>query len=411
MEGIPHDSMRRRVVMGSAGMAGVLALPACQSTGGGGGGGVAPRARFAYAGAYTVRAPGGRSARADAAPATGISVFGVAGDTGALTRSQVVAATNPAHLALNRAQTRLYAINEVADYAGRKDAGSVEAYAIDDASGRLTLINRQAIGPIPAHFSIDPSGRYVVIATYVGGGFQLLPILPDGSLGTVISELKQSGSGPHQRQQSPHPHMALFDPSGRHVVTTDLGLDRIETLRIDGGQLQRVSAVSITPGSGPRHLAFGSNGRIVYVINELSATIMVFGFDPASGRLGPAIQTVATVPADFPAHKSTAAILVHPSGRYLYGTNRKFENHPLADSIVGYRIDESSGRLQLIGHTTTGAAFPRTMNFDPTGTWLYVLNQKGDTIVQFAIDQATGDLTATGRVTDAVTPAGLVFRT
>lgn len=404
------ESMRgvcRRDFLG-AGLALASVVAGCQSVGGTAG--ASGRARFAYVGSYTVRAPGGRSPRADASPATGISAFSVAADSGALTRIQSVPSTNPAHLALNWEQDRLYAINEIADYAGQKAAGSIEAYAIDRASGQLSLINRQAVGAIPAHFSIDPTGRFVVVATYIGGTFQLLPIRPDGGLGEVIGELKQSGAGPHQRQQGPHPHMALFDPSGRFIATTDLGLDRIEILTIDGGMLQRGHAASVAPGSGPRHLAFGAAGRTLYVINELTAVIAVFAFDPATGRVGDQIQSTSTVPADFPAHKSTAAILVHPSGRFLYGSNRKFDNHPLADSVAAFRIDAASGRLQSIGHATVGMAFPRTMSFDPTGNWLYVLNQKGDTVVQYAIDQSSGALSPTGRVTDVVTPVGLVFR-
>lgn len=403
------DAMRqvgRREFLGlSSGLAVSAVLAGCQSMGG-----AAGSARFAYTGTYTVRAPGGRSPRADAAPATGITAFRVAAGSGALTQMQTVPSTNPSHLLLNGPQTRLYAINEIADYAGQKAAGSIEAYAIDDASGHLSLINRQAIGPIPAHFSIDPSGKFLLVATYVGATFQLLPIGADGSIGAVVSELRQSGSGPHARQQSAHPHMALFDPSGRYVVTTDLGIDRVETLRIDDGRLQRVSSAAVAAGSGPRHLAFGTNGRTIYVINELTATIVTFAFDPASGRVGEQMQSIGTVPADFPPHKSTAALLIHPSGRFLYGSNRKFENHPLADSVVAYAIDAASGRLQLIGHTTAGMAFPRTMSFDPAGIWLYVLNQKGDTIVQFAIDQQSGALTPTGQVTDLATPVGLVFR-
>ena len=368
-------------------------------------------ARFAYAGAYTVRTPGGRSARADARPALGITLFEVEPATGALSPIEAVSCVNPAHLTLNREQTRLYALNETDDYGAQGGSGSIETYAIDAAGGHLNLIGRQAVDAMPAHFSIDPSGRFVVVANYAGGTFQLLPIVPDGSVGAVVSELRQTGSGPHQRQQAPHPHMVLFDPSGGYAAVTDLGCDRVEILKIDGGRLIRVSAATVAPGSGPRHLAFGNNGRILYVINELAATIVAFDFDPASGHLGRQIQSIGTVPAVFPLRKSTAALLMHPSGRFLYGSNRKFEDHPLADSIVAFRVDAATGELALIGHTSAAIDFARTMAFDPGGAWLYVLNQKGDSIVQFAIDAHSGALVPTGCVAEVMTPAGLVFLT
>jgi 6-phosphogluconolactonase (cycloisomerase 2 family) len=127
--------------------------------------------------------------------------------------------------------------------------------------------------------------------------------------------------------------------------------------------------------------------------------------------LGDLIQTISTVAEDFPEEKSTAEIMVHPSGKFLYGSNRKHTEHPDADAIVAYSIDEETGELTLIGHATEGIMFPRAFNFDPTGTWLYALNQKGDTIVQFEINQETGELTPTGLVIDTPVPVSIVFKT
>lgn len=367
------------------------------------------RAHFAYAGAFTANAPGGRSPAADAAPARGITVFGVSADTGALRPLQSVASANPAHLVLDAAQSHLYAINEIDDYGGQGNAGSVEAYAVDPASGYIRLLNRQAIGIGPAHCSLHPSGDFMVVASYAGAAFQLLPIAADGSVGPVVHTLQQSGSGPHPRQQGPHPHMALCHPGGRFIATTDLGNDQVEILTIDGGQLRRVCAFPLPAGSGPRHLVFEAGA--LYVLSELTARIAVIRFDPDTGQLGPVVTSVETVPLDFPAHKSTAAILMHPTGEFLYVSNRKFSDHPLADSIVAFAVEDSGNRLRLIGHTTTDIAFARTMAIDPSGDWLYAVNQKGDCIVQFAIDPERGTLTPTGRRTPITTPTGLVFRT
>jgi len=232
-----------------------------------------------------------------------------------------------------------------------------------------------------------------------------LPIEADGRLGSVTGSFMNKGSGPNQeRQEAPHPHEIVFDPSGRYMAVADLGVDRVQTLRLDGSKLFLVSETSMAPGSGPRHVAFHHNGRILYIVNELNATVTAVEFDPASGELGRQIQTVSTEPAGYSGPHSTAEIAVHPSGKFLYASNR---GH---NSIVAYRIDPSNGLLSLIGHTTANINFPRNFAIDPSGASLYVANQKGDSIVQFRIDPATGKLAPTGHVTRSITPVAIVFR-
>ena len=369
------------------------------------------KARFAYVASYTRGAPGGWSDKAEKSHPTGFSTFTVSPDTGAFTALESVPSDNPSFIAIHPTGRYLYVSNEIADYEGKKDAGSVEAYAIDDKTGKLTLLNRQAVGSIPAHLLVDPTGRYLVMAIYVGGSFQVLPIKEDGSLDPVSDEVKETGSGPNtKRQEAPHPHCVMFDPNGRYIATADLGTDKVRVFKLDNGKLAQVSEVAVAAGSGPRHLAFHPNGRYLYVICELTATVVAYPYDAESGKLGDALQTIGTVPADFPPDKSTAEIMVHPSGKFLYGSNRKFEDHPLADAIVAFKIDEASGKLTLIGHTTQDIKFPRSFALDPTGTWLYAANQKGDSIIQFNIDQSTGELKPAGQVIDAPVPVCIVFK-
>jgi len=366
-------------------------------------------ARFAYVGTYTRGAPGGWSEAAEATHPVGVSAFSVDAD-GVLTLIETVPSDNPSFVALHPSGNFLYVSNEIADYEGN-DAGSMEAYAIDNETGQLTLLNTQAVGSIPAHLQVDPTGSFVVVGNYVGASFQILPINADGSLEPVSSEIVITGSGPNaERQEAPHPHAVLFDPTGKFIATADLGTDMVRVYTVDGGQLALVSEAAVEPGSGPRHVAFHPGGNFLYVINELTANIAAFAFDPATGQLGNIVQLISTVPEDFPEHKSTAEIMVHPSGKFLYGSNRKFEDHPEADAIVAYSIFEETGELTLIGYTTENIQFPRAFNFDPTGTWLYACNQKGDTIVQHAINQETGELTATGVVTETPVPVSLVFK-
>jgi 6-phosphogluconolactonase len=369
-------------------------------------------ARFAYVGAYTREAPGGGGT----ATPVGISVFAVAAGTGALSLVQTVPSDNPSFLALDPTESFLYAVNEIDDFEGGGN-GSVEAYAIDPVTGETSLINREdAGGAIPAHLAVDPTGSDVVVAHYVGGNFTVLPIRDDGGVDPVSDSVENSGSGPNQeRQEAPHPHAVVFDPVGGFAVTADLGIDKVQVFRLDTatGQLEQVSEASVAAGAGPRHLAFSPDASFLYVINELDATITVFAYDAATGQIGAEIQTISTVPADFDGTKSTAEIAVHPSGQFLYGSNRGMPDStsPVADSVAGYSVDQTTGELTLIGHTTDGIDFPRNFAIDPTGTWLYVCNQQGDSIVQFAIDQATGELSPTGQVTTSPTPVCLVFKT
>jgi len=365
-------------------------------------------ARFVYTGTYTRGAPGGWSGVAAANRPEGVGVFSVGAGMGDLKLIQTVPSDNPSWVTIHPSEDFLYVSNEIWDYEGA-EMGSIEAYAIDDESGELTLINRVVTGSIPAQIVVSPDGDYLAVAGYVSGTYELFPISDDGSLGEASSVLQQEGSGPHERQEAPHCHAVAFDPSGTYIAGADLGTDWVKVFTYADGELVEVSAAMVAEGSGPRHLAFHPSGEVLYVINELTATISVLAFDPASGALGEEMQTIATVPQDFPAHKSTAEILVHPSGQFLYSTNRKFENHPLADAVVAYSIDEH-GHLRLIGYTTHGIAFPRGIAIDPTGTWLYAMGQKSDQIVQFHIDPHSGVLTPTGNVTTAMVPVSMAFK-
>lgn len=363
--------------------------------------------RFAYAGCYTRNAPGGSSGRGKP---VGISMLGVDPKTGGLSLRGTVASDNPAFLAMHPNGKFVYALNEVADYEG-KGVGSVEAYAIDEQSGDLKLINRQALsGPIPAQLTVDSSGRFLIVALYVGAAYDVLALNADGSIGAVVQTIPQTGSGPHERQKAPHPHAVQLDPAGRFLATADLGTDTLQTYSVGSDGLHKVSEVKLTPGSGPRHVAFHPDGRWLFAICELTATIRTLPYDSGTGKLGGEVASVSTVPADFAGDKSTAEILVHPSGKFLYGSNRRFADHPMADSIVAFGIDDAKGTLRPIGYATEKMGFPRSFNFDPAGRWLYAVNQKGDSIVQFAIDPAKGGLTPTGQSLELPTPCGLVFK-
>lgn len=371
--------------------------------------GAAGEARFAYVGTYTKNPPGGGGTLTP----VGISVFRVA--DGALTLIQTVPSANPSFLAIDPTQRFLLAINEIDDFGGQK-TGSIESYAIDAATGMLMLLNRQSTnGAIPAHLAIAPDSRAVVLGNYVEGNFVALPIGTDGRLGPATDTVQHTGSGPNkERQEAPHPHCVAYDPAGRYIATADLGIDTIQVFRLDAaGKLIAVSEAKTAAGAGPRHLAFHPDGRFLYVVSELDATVTVFPYDAATGKLGAAIQAISTVPTNFVGTKSTAEIAVHPSGKFLFSSNRGQPDAttPEANAIVSFAIDAATGKLTLVGYTTAGIKYPRNFALDPTGTLLYACNQQADTIVQFRINTGTGQLTATGQVTQTPTPVCLVFAT
>ncbi|QNK65249.1 lactonase family protein [Variovorax sp. PAMC26660] len=367
-----------------------------------------PTPRFAYVGTYTSNAPGGTAG----GPASkGIHVLAFA--DGGWPQVQTVASANPSFLAVHPSRGFLYAINEIDTYQGLP-TGTAEAYAIDERSGRLTLINRQPLslsGVVPAHLAVSPDGRALVVALYGGGAYNVLPIGADGTLGKVSGIEKETGSGPDaERQESPHPHMVLFDASGQRVIATDLGSDRINVFSLADGKLSLLGRTPVSPGSGPRHLALLPSQRFLYVVSELDATVACFGYDAASGKVGEQRQRISTVPEGFTGQKNAAALVMHPSGQFLYATNRRLKSdHPMADSIAAFRIDATSGALTPLQHWGEGLRFPRALAMAPGGSHLYALSQKGDTILRLRIDPASGKLDQPVQVAQVPTPVCLVF--
>ncbi|WP_432730118.1 lactonase family protein [Variovorax sp. W6] len=412
-----HYGQKRRTVMqwlGGASAAGALAplLPAhAQQAPAAGGAATAPPApapRFAYVGTYTFDAPGGTAG----GPASkGIYVLAMQGDS--WTPVQTVASANPSFLALHPNRRFLYAINEIDTYEGLP-TGTAEAYAIDERSGRLTLVNRQPLslsGVIPAHLAVSPDGRALVVALYGGGAYNVLPIEADGKLGKVSGIEKETGSGPDaERQESPHPHMVQFDASGRRVLATDLGSDRVNVFTLADGKLAPIGRTAVPAGSGPRHLALHPSQRQLYVVGELDASVTSYAYDAANGAIGEQRQRVSTLPDGYTGQKSAAALVMHPSGQFLYASNRRLKSdHPLADSIVAFRIDAASGNLTPLQHWSEGLRFPRALTVAPDGGHLYALSQKGDTILRLRIDPATGRLDQPVQVAQVPTPVCLVF--
>jgi 6-phosphogluconolactonase len=331
-------------------------------------------------------------------------------DTGKLSPAELAAeCPDPSFLAVHPKSNFLYAIDEGSDPAKTPTRG-VSGFALDRATGALTPLNSQSAGsPGPCHLAVDHEGRCVLVANYSGGSVAALPLAADGRLGAPTAVLKHTGSSVNPaRQKEPHAHVVTVSPDNHYVLAADLGIDKVLVYRLDAKRAALAPndppAAVLPPGSGPRHVAFHPNGKFVYVINELLCTVAAFRFDAARGTLSE-LQVVSTLPAGETVKPgySTAEVAVHPSGKFLYGSNR---GH---DSIVVFAIDAATGRLTPVEHQSTQGHTPRHFALDPSGTWLLAENQASDSVVVFRIDPRSGRLTPTGQTLAVPSPVCAVF--
>ena len=300
--------------------------------------------------------------------------------------------TNPSFLKIHPNGKYLYTVNEVSTFDGKK-SGGVTAFALDVKGGKLNKINQQPSGDTgPCHLTVDATGKYVLVAHYGGGSTSVLPIKKDGSVGALVSQIKHKGSSVHSRQKAPHAHSVHVGPNNKFAFAPDLGIDKVLVFSFD----EKTGAIAETkfdgaklePGSGPRHFSFHPDGKFAYVINEIKQTVTTFRYNAKRGRLR-TLQTLSSVPHPVEGN-STAEVLVHPTGKFLYGSNR---GH---NSIAMFRINEKNGKLTALGHESTRGSTPRNFGIDPTGHFLLAANQQTDNVAVFRIDQDTGKLKFTG---------------
>lgn len=317
---------------------------------------------------------------------------------------------NPSFLAIHPNKQFLYAVCEVAEIDGKR-TGAVAAFAIRPDGG-LKALNRQSSGGQgPCHVIVDKAGKNVLAANYGGGSVCCLPIDEAGNLSEASAFVQHHGmSVDKSRQEAPHAHSVNLDQANRFAFVADLGLDQILVYRFDAGRgtlkPNEPPAAKVKPGSGPRHFAFHPSGRFAYVINEMALTITAFRYDDASGTLSE-VQTVSTLP-EATEHKnsfSTAEVQVHPSGKFVYGSNR---GH---DTIACFSVDSETGRLTPIGHASSGGKTPRNFGIDSTGRYLLAANQDSGNILVLAIDPSTGKLTSTGNEIKIPKPVCVKFVT
>ena len=326
--------------------------------------------------------------------------------TGKLTAvGKLAGQKNPSFLAIHPNKKFLYAVNEIGNYKG-EEAGGVSAYSIDPKTGALTFLNQQSSkGGAPCHLVVDATGRNVLVANYTGGSVASLPISRKGRLRKASSFVQHEGSSVLKpRQASPHGHSINVSPGNKFAVAADLGLDKVLVYGFNakGGKLTPVGFTKVAPGAGPRHFAFHPNGKFAYVINEITLTVTAFGWDEAKGKLSE-LQTITTLPVERGKGMSTAEVQVHPSGKFLYGSNR---GH---NTIAVFSIDGKTGKLKAIQHQSTLGKTPRNFGIDPTGKFLIAANQSSGDVFTFHINQDTGELKPTSHSVKVPMPVCVKF--
>ena len=354
-----------------------------------------PVARFAYIGCRTTKERNGRG--------LGIQVFRVE-RTGTWSHVQLVRGLdNPSFLAFDCEQRFLYVVHG--------DLSDISAYSVDQATGLLTLLNRQSTeGSNPVHLLVDTSNQFVVVANYATGTVAVLPRHADGSLGAVTQLVANPGPpGPNKMDQTfSHPHEIAYSPDRRFLIVPDKGLDRVFTYRFDTGQgaLSPGEApfVQVRPSAGPRHVAFHPSARFAFVAHELDSSVGAYHYAAQRGELTP-FQVIPSIPDSFTGANTAAEIAITDNGRFVFVSNR---GH---DSVGSFAVDPQSGRLSPLGWVSSQGQEPRFFTLDPAGELLYAANESSDSIAAFEVNDQTGTLTPTGQVISTGSPVCIVFLT
>lgn len=335
----------------------------------------------------------------------GIYAFRFDANSGKLTPLGVAAETlDPSWVTVHPNGKFLYAANE----AGKNSM--ISAFALDAKTGKLKLLNQlPALGEDPCYLSFDRTGKYLFVANYTSGNVVVFPIGADGKLGAATGNVRDEGNlGPNkERQDGPHAHWVQVSTDNRFVFVADLGLDDILVYRLDSsnGTLTPNKPFFLRPltaGAGPRHATFSPDGRYFYVLSEMDSTLTTFAYAPDHGVFG-YLGVLPMLPAGFKGRNDAAEIAIHPSGKFLYASNR---GH---DSIAVFRIDPVSGKLTAAGDFSVEGKEPRHFAIDPSGSYLLAEDQLSDKIVIFHVDEKTGSLTPTGDSVEVPSPVCLAF--
>jgi 6-phosphogluconolactonase len=336
----------------------------------------------------------------------GIYAYRFDSSTGKLTSLGLASeSANPSFLTSDSRGHFLYAANELDSYQG-KPTGAVSAFAIDSATGKLSLLNQvSSRDQGPAHITLDRTGKFAFVSNYSLGSVAVFSVLKDGRLGDQVAFVQHKGSSVNKQWQlGPHVHEVVLSPDDHFALVADPGIDQVMAYPFDAttGKLGEPVIAYAPPGSGPRHMVFGRDGKFLYVITELTSSVLTYAYDPKKGGLRQ-VGIISTLQKEFNGTNYAAEIEVHPSGKFLYASNRG------DDSSAVFSIDSATGAPKLVEVVPTKGKRPRNFALDLTGSWLLVANQESDNIVVFRVDGATGRLTATGESVQVDSPACVRF--
>jgi len=312
-------------------------------------------------------------------------------------------AVNPSFLAIHPTGNHLYAVGEIDDFDKKRRTGGVSAFAIDQKSGDLTLLNSQSSdGAGPCHVSLDKKGTYAFAANYTGGNACALPIDKDGKLGKATSVVGHEADS--KRKKRPLGHSINLDAADRFAFVGDAGLDRVWVYKFEDGKLtpNDPPAAVLPDNAAPRHFSFHPSGKYAYAINESAMSVTAFTYDAKKGELKE-IHTVSTIPGEKKNGYSTAEVVVHPSGKFVYGSNRG------QNSIAVFSVDQKSGKLTRVQNQGKGVKTPRNFAIDPTGKYCLVANQDGGDVLVFTVDEKTGKLGPTEHRVEVYQPVCVRF--
>ena len=330
---------------------------------------------------------------------------------------------NPSFLTVHPNHRFLYSVSEDPLSLGPPldHASYVSAFAIDSATGKLRLLNTVPTGGTSTcHLSMDKTGKFVLLANFGSGSISVLRVNDDGSLGQQTAFVQHLGHGSPDVpvQSGPHPHTIVVSPDNRYVIVSDLGVDKVFIYRFDAktGMLSPLDPpfAAVEPGRGPRRFLFDPTGAFGYQLNEMGSTLITFAWDPAQGSLT-SLQEVSITPPNL--RNAGAEMQISANGKFLYASNRlsRFndQDHNKIDRLPGtisvFAIDPQKHTLSEIRQFPSGGLMPRSFGIDPTGQYLFALNQISNNVVQLKIDQATGMLSPTGREIKVDTPVCLQF--
>lgn len=310
----------------------------------------------------------------------------------------------PGFLEVDAQRRFLFAANEVDDFGG-KPTGAVTAFAIDQANGTLTAINqRPSMGQRPCFLALDKGQQRLLVANCASGTLAVLPVGADGKLGEALTVTKATEKPPN----APDTRTACLtlDPANRFALACEFAGNRLQEFQFDAarGTLTPGAAASthVTEGKGPQDIVFRPDGKFAYVANALNSTITVFGYDAATGALKE-LQTLPTVPPYYDGPNAAAELAVHPTGKWLYVSNR---GH---NSVVLFTIDPGTGLLTFVEEQGTGGKNPVHFGIEPSAKHLAIANQGSNTVLVCRIDAGNGRLKPSGVFASVPSPVFVKF--